>query len=77
VPGEFEEGSRQKAELERAVVAFLDRDIKKLNEILDEQAAFDPDFPPRLLMLASMSFRIKSPVQGREFPFRLFPAYCR
>ena len=51
VPGEYEEGSRQKAELERAINAFLDSDIKTLNEILDQQAAFDPDFPPRHLSL--------------------------
>lgn len=66
VPGEFEEGSRQKAELVRAVNAFLDSDIKTLNEIFDEQAAFDPDFPPRHLLLASMSYRINDPRQGRE-----------
>jgi len=44
VPGEYEEGSKQKAELERAVEAFLDRDTDTLNEILSQQAAFDPDF---------------------------------
>jgi tetratricopeptide (TPR) repeat protein len=66
VPGEFEEGSKQKTELERAVNAFLDRDIQTLNDILDQQAAFDPDFPPRHLMLASMSYRVRDPKQGRQ-----------
>lgn len=66
VPGEYEEGSRQKAELERAINAFLDSDIKTLNEILDQQAAFDPDFPPRHLLLASLSYRVRDAAQGRR-----------
>lgn len=66
VPGDYEEGSKQKAELERAINAFLDRDIKTLNEILDQQAAFDTDFPPKHLMLASMSYRVRDPKQGRR-----------
>jgi tetratricopeptide (TPR) repeat protein len=66
VPGEYEEGSKQKAELERAINAFLDSDIKTLNEILDQQAAFDPDFPPRHLLLASLSYRVRDAAQGRR-----------
>ena len=66
VPGEYEEGSTQKVELERAVNAFLDRDIKTLNEILDQQAAFDSDFPPKHLLLASMSYRASDAGQGRR-----------
>ncbi len=66
VPGDFEDGSKQKMELERAINAFLDRDIKTLNDILDQQAAFDSDFPPKHLMLASMSYRVRDPRQGRR-----------
>jgi len=66
VPGEYEEGSPQKAELERAVEAFLDRDIDTLNEILQQQAAFDPDFPPRHLLLASLSYHVRDPGQGHR-----------
>ena len=66
VPGEYEEGSKQKAELERAVEAFLDRDTDTLNEILSQQAAFDPDFPPRHLLLASLSYHVRDPAQGRQ-----------
>ena len=66
VPGEYEEGSQQKAELERAINAFLDQDVKTLNEILDQQATFDSDFPPKHLLLASLSYRIRDPAQGRQ-----------
>ncbi len=66
VPGEYEEGSPQKAELEKAVNAFLDRDVPTVRRIFQEQATFDPDFPPMNMMLASMSYRVRNPTQGRR-----------